>query len=94
MKESEIRAKAVATLEADNWLCWWPPKPRFSYKDTDIFGVFDIVAVQRGTHAMKWVQLTTHNGGNMAARRRKILDSFKRYDYVIKNAEVWGVAPQ
>lgn len=40
----------------------------------DLFGCIDIVAVSEWGRIL-WVQATSHNGGNMASRRRKLEES-------------------
>jgi len=40
----------------------------------DLFGCIDIIAVSEWGRIL-WVQTTSHNGGNMAKRRRKLEES-------------------
>ena len=48
-REQSTRAKAVKLLEKDGWKCWYPVRPGgkffFPNSRTDIFGLWDILAV-------------------------------------------------
>ena len=59
---------------ADKWL-------RHQNITRDLFSVFDIVAI--APLGIVAIQTTSHNGGNMAARRRKVVES--------EAAQAWAV---
>lgn len=67
-KERELRQKAVRILEKQHWLVWWPAK--VIYKQNDIFGVFDLICLQKRTANLKFIQLTTLS--NLSTRKKKI----------------------
>ena len=46
MREAEIRKKAIKILADGNWIYWYPPK--IKYKQTDVFGIIDLLALRRG----------------------------------------------
>ena len=68
MKESLIRKKAIQILEKKKWIIWWPSKVKF--KQSDIFGIFDMVCWEQITGHLKFIQLTTLS--NLSTRRKKI----------------------
>ena len=84
MKESEIRKKAIDILEKDGYKVWYPPKVRWR-KEGDIWGVFDLIAVNEGI--IRFIQLTTLS--NIRARERKVLKFLLESNAKIKG-EVWG----
>lgn len=69
MKEIELRRLASLEL-GDNWAIWHLQKVR--YFQSDIFGVFDFIAINKITHLIMLVQLTTLS--NASKRRNKIYD--------------------
>lgn len=68
MKESEIREKVIKIKEKEGKTCWWPPKPRFSYKETDIFGAFDVICIDE--QGIELIQLTDIT--NFSHRKKKV----------------------
>lgn len=88
-KEALIRKKAVAILESEGFVYWYPAKVRF--KQNDIFGVFDLVCWKKKTTKIKFLQLTTLP--NFSARRKKIREFLDRNRFpqkVLVDIEVWG----
>ena len=83
MKESQIRKKALETLEKNHWHCWWPKKVR--YQETDVFGIYDILALKG--NVVRWIQITT--ASNISARRKKIEGFLKSVKSSLPS-EVWG----
>ena len=73
MKESLIRKKAIQILEKKKWIVWWPSKVKF--KQSDIFGIFDMICWKKITGNLKFIQLTTVS--NLSTRRKKIQNFFK-----------------
>lgn len=67
MKESRIRNKVTDALEKKGFYCWYAPKVR--YHSTDVFKIFDVLAV-KPDGKIWWIQLTT--ASNVSARRKKI----------------------
>ncbi|HOK35388.1 MAG TPA: hypothetical protein PLL80_02050 [Candidatus Pacearchaeota archaeon] len=82
-KEAEIRKKAVEVLKEDGWIVWYPPKIRF--KQTDIFGVIDLLALKGRNQ--KNIQLTTTS--NLATRRKKINKFLEEFQLGI-TVEIWA----
>lgn len=85
MKEATIRAKVKNTLAEDGWHLWCPVKARFH--ETDIFGVFDGVAIKQGV--LRFLQWTTSN--HIAARKRKIEAFTDQHGRI--PCEIWGIRP-
>ena len=83
MKESAIRKKALEILEKNGWTTWFPKKVR--YQETDVFGVFDILALRRSV--VRWIQITSLS--NIRARERKIR-GFLRQAKADLPWECWG----
>ena len=83
MKESEIRARAIKELIKEGWVVWYPPKVK--YHSTDIWGVFDLIAVR--CSELLFIQLTTVP--NIAARRKKI-NKFLRDSGAKVRWEIWA----
>jgi hypothetical protein len=79
-------------LQAEGYVCWFPQLPRNLYApQKDIFGIFDVVSARKnGPKAVRWIQLTTDNGGNLSFRVKKIIAFFRRNNLFIENSEVWG----
>lgn len=73
-KESEIRKRAIEILEKEKWIIWWPSKVRF--RQSDIFGIFDMVCWKKMASNLKFIQLTTVS--NLSTRRKKIHNFFKK----------------
>lgn len=88
MKEREIREKAIAELAkmGYKWL-WWPTRPRFTAREWDILGIYDIMAARKKNDII-YVQYTTKP--NINARIKKIQGKFDEYHASIKNSWVWG----
>jgi len=84
MKETAIRKKAIELLEKDHWHCWFPKKVK--YQETDVFGVFDILAIKRST--IRWIQITSLS--NIRARERKIMSFLGKVKANLP-WEVWGI---
>jgi len=80
--EQFIRKKAIQELTNRGWLTWYPAKVRF--KQNDIFGIIDLLALKRGK--MRYIQLTTSS--NVARQRKKILDLFKKKKVKLL-VEIW-----
>lgn len=85
MKESQIFAKAKQELEGAGFTVWKPAKVKFA--ETDIFGIFDLIAVRRGDLPY-FIQLTTYS--NASKRCRKIMDFFARTGSFISHSYVWA----
>jgi len=83
MKEAQIRKIAIDLLKKEGWISWFAPKVRFH--KTDIFGIIDIFALKN--NKKKFIQLTTLT--NLAARRKKILNFFKK-NKVNLSVEIWA----
>jgi hypothetical protein len=86
-KESEIRKKAIQILKKEKWIVWWPSKVKF--KQSDIFGTFDIICWKKITGNLKFIQLTTIS--NLSTRRKKIQNFFKKNKInpkIVYNTEV------
>jgi hypothetical protein len=83
-------------LHAEGYVCWFPQVPRNVYApQKDIFGIFDVVSARKNGglpcgKPVRWIQLTTDNGGNVSFRVHKIIDFFRRNNLFIQNSEVWG----
>jgi len=91
MKESEIRKKAIKILEQEGYAYWWPKKVK--YHETDIFGVFDIIAVKKGKDFFcDLIQITTLS--NISARVKKVKAWVKKNRVNTSNSavffQVWG----
>jgi hypothetical protein len=90
-REATIRKKARDILEKEGYITWCPPKAK--YQSTDIFGIFDCVAVKKGegeyvaSDQMRFIQWTTKS--NLSARRRKILAFFDEHSLWIP-CEIWA----
>ena len=89
-KETEIRKKAIQLLE-EKWIVWWSPKVRF--KQTDIFGIFDLICWRKKIGNFKLIQLTTLP--NLSTRRKKIQNFFKKNKINSKSVrsvklEIWA----
>ena len=85
MTEGEIRKKAIAILEP-NYVVWALQK--VAPYQTDIFGVFDLIAIHRQFSDVIFIQLTTTS--NASKRRRKISDWLNRNDlFDFKGAHLW-----
>lgn len=90
-RESEIRKKAVQILEREKWLVWWPAKVKF--KQTDIFGLFDLICWKKKAGNFKLIQLTTLP--NLSTRRKKIQNFLQKYKIDSNGArgvktEIWA----
>jgi len=73
-REALIRKKALEILDKERWLYWYPPKIKF--KQSDIFGAFDIICCKKGAGNLKFIQLTT--ASNLSTRRKKIQSFFRK----------------
>lgn len=86
MKEARIRKKVVDTLTAEGWICWYPPKVRYK-KETDIFGVYDVIAVNKKNSKIKFIQLTTIS--HIREREKKVKRFLQKHNISIYS-EIWG----
>jgi predicted type IV restriction endonuclease len=84
MKEALIRKKALDLLRADGWHPWCPAKVR--YRETDIQGVWDCLAMKAGQFP-RFIQWTT--APNLSARVKKV-NAFLSKTGVECWSEVWG----
>lgn len=88
-KEAVIRDKVKKALEKDHWITWCPANVK--YQETDIWGIFDLVA-WHWTNNIKFVQFTTSS--NISARRKKIENFLEKNelntDFEEVEFEVWG----
>jgi hypothetical protein len=82
-REAEIRKKALQILGAGGWITWYPPKVK--YKQTDIFGVIDLLALKG--RRKKNIQLTTLP--NLSAKRKKITNFLETFKVELP-VEVWA----
>lgn len=82
-KEAVIRKKAIEILEKERWIVWWPAKVKF--RQTDIFGIFDLICWKKNIGNFKLIQLTTVS--NLSARRKKISNFFKENKMNLRRAE-------
>jgi len=73
-KEAITRKKAIQILERKGWLVWHGPKVK--YKQTDIFGTFDLICWKKRVGELKFIQLTTLP--NLSTRRKKIKNFLKK----------------
>jgi len=91
VREATIRKKARDILEKDGYVTWCAAKAK--YQSSDIFGVFDCVAVKKGegeyvcSDQVRYIQWTTKS--NLSARRRKILAFFDENNLWIP-CEIWS----
>lgn len=89
--EKLIRRLALGELGATGWFAWYPPKPRFSATDADIFGAYDIAAWKG--NEIRFIQITTQENYN--ARCQKIQGILRKHQLTIPahiSSEVWGLA--
>jgi len=82
-KENLIRKKAIEILENQGFICWFAPKVK--YKQTDVFGIIDILALKG--KQKKNIQLTTLP--NVSAKRKKITN-FLTKNKVKLPVEIWA----
>jgi len=82
-KEAEIRKKAIQILGTEGWITWYPPKVK--YKQTDIFGVIDLLALKG--KKKKNIQLTTLP--NLSAKRKKITNFLETFKVELP-VEIWA----
>lgn len=90
MKEKEIRALVESELKnmwgSDFFALYAPPRVR--YYQTDIFGVFDIIAIAPHSQLPYFIQITTVN--HRSERYKKIKDWLRRFDlYKFNSAWLW-----
>ena len=83
MKEALLRKKATQLLKNEGWVVWFPKKVKFW--ETDIFGVYDILAVRK--NKLRFIQITTLP--NLSARRKKI-QNFLIPNEVNIPSEIWA----
>lgn len=81
--EAKIRKKAIQILEKEKWVVWYPP--RVKYKQTDVFGIIDLLALKRKQR--KNIQLTTLP--NVCYKRRKIINFLKKFKIELP-VEIWA----
>jgi len=85
--EQFIRKKAIQELTNRGWLTWYPSRAR--YKQNDIFGIIDLLALRR--RKMRYIQLTTLS--NVARQRKKILNIFEKKRVKLA-VEIWAWSKQ
>jgi len=89
--EKLIRKLALDELALTGWHAWYPPKPRFSATDADIFGAYDIAAWKANN--IRFIQITTQE--NIGARTEKIRNILRTNQLTVPlhiSSEVWGLA--
>lgn len=84
-REETIRKHALEELTKKGFVCWYPPKVRWK-KETDIFGVFDLVGIHNKTGVL-FIQLTTLH--NIRAREKKVKEFLTKNNLSLY-CEVWG----
>ena len=85
-QEGIIRRKAIEILTLEGWVVWCGAKAM--YRSSDIFGIFDGIAVKKGeVNKLRFIQWTSKS--NMAARRRKMYSFFK-VNHLFITCELWG----
>lgn len=85
-QESVIKQKIKVKLAEEGWVFWSGAKAM--YQSSDIFGIFDCIAVKRGSiNEFRFIQYTSIS--NMAHRRRKIKQFFIT-NKVFIDSELWG----
>lgn len=85
-QESIIKQKVKLELANENYVFWSGAKAM--YQSSDIFGIFDCIAVKRGeTNQFRFIQYTSMS--NMFARRLKIKKFFLTNNLFI-TSELWG----
>ena len=82
MKEITIRKKVIEILINKGYVCWYPPKVRYK-KETDIFGCWDLLAINKKNGQTLLVQFTTLP--NIRAREKKV-----KSKNIPIYSEVWG----
>ena len=85
MKEITIRKKALEILIKKGFVCWYPPKVKYK-KETDIFGIFDLINIHNKTGVL-FIQLTTLH--NIRAREKKVKEFLKKNNLSLF-CQVWG----
>jgi len=85
MKEIAIRKKALEILTKKGFVCWYPPKVKYK-KETDIFGVFDLINIHNKTGVLL-IQLTTLP--NIRAREKKVKEFLKKNNLSLF-CQIWG----
>jgi len=85
MKEITIRKKALEILTKKGFVCWYPPKVKYK-KETDIFGIFDLINIHNKTGVL-FIQLTTLH--NIRAREKKV-KAFLKKNNLSLFCQVWG----
>jgi len=83
MREAEIRKKAIQILNNKGWITWHPSRAR--YKQNDIFGIIDLLAVKG--KIIKKIQLTTLP--NISTKRKKIKNFLKKFKVELL-VEIWA----
>jgi len=86
MREAVIRKKAIEELNNNGWSCWYPYKSQWA-KESDIFGVYDLICVHHDYRDPLFIQLTTLS--NVSARRKKV-KTFLDQTRVDLRSEIWG----
>lgn len=94
-REAEIRKKAIQKLDKEGQIIWFSPKVK--YKQTDIFGVFDLICWKKKKGSLKFIQLTTLS--NLSTRRKKIQKFLKKHKINSKirggiKVEIWAWSQQ
>lgn len=83
MSEKLIKKKATKELEQRGWTWWCPAKVK--WQESDIFGVFDCVAVKGSV--IRFIQWTTKS--NVSARKKKI-NRFYLLSRAKISSEIWA----
>jgi len=82
-KEALIKKKAIEILVNNGWITWHPAKTK--YKQNDIFGIIDLLAVKG--RQRKNIQITT--SAHLSDRRKKIINFLKKFK-VEMPVEIWS----
>lgn len=70
MKERDLEKLAVQKFDPNEWILWFPKKEEFLR--TDIFNVFDFLALNRWSGQIRFYQITTIQ--HRAERYNKIME--------------------
>jgi len=85
-QENIIKKKGKQILAEQGYVCWCGAKTM--YHSSDIFGIFDVVAVKTNdVNNIRFIQWTSKS--NISARRKKIKNFFLKHKLFI-SSELWG----
>jgi hypothetical protein len=90
MKENEIYKKFVEKFIDKDKVFW--KAPCYQKLSWDIFGIFDIIVIDKYSHEILFAQLTTLT--NLSHRRKKIQDFFTQQEFVIPNSYIFAYDPE